>query len=641
MWSETRSRWSSLEPLEARVAPAALLVTNLKDSGDGSLRDALAEANSDPDFDEITFKAGLKGTIKLKAELGIYTEVSIDGGGKIKLNGQGKTRHFYIASQYDSYTGTTLTPEVTLSGLTLTKGRATEGGSIYIDAGEGSVTIKKSKLTGNRAQGIVDTRDYIYEPNARGGAIANVSGALLIEDSKLSKNSARGAKDGSAMGGAIFNGAAGTLELVSSVVSGNTATGGKGSNGLPGYRGYAGSEGYSPGEQGSEGGIGSYGYGGSVGGVASGGGIHSAGETTIQKSTISGNSAVGGDGGKGGKGGNGGRGGKGAPAYSYYGDRIPPGFGGNGGQGGDGGAGGDGGIGLGGGIAAEDLLTIESSTISGNTAKSGKAGVGGAGGAGGAPGKRGPNSVPDDPYDDPYYDYSGSFSMFSSHVQHSTISGSTSGDETKNHGERGYDDYYDDPKPGKAGKRGKKGPAGISPAALGGGIYAGSTSAFTGIQVTIAKNSADWGGGLLISAEGSLLSNSTIALNKAKRGGGLYVDENVLAVQVVSSVIGLNKAPRDADVGGGGGVAATFSLIQKTGNASISGSDNIFDVNPLLGKLKKNGGTTATILPKKNSPLIDSGSNPEGLTEDPRGEEREQGAQTDIGAVETTATAVV
>ena len=52
-------------------------VTNLKDSGSGSLRDAVSKSGRT----WIVFKRGLKGTIKLKSVLKVGSNTTIDGRG--------------------------------------------------------------------------------------------------------------------------------------------------------------------------------------------------------------------------------------------------------------------------------------------------------------------------------------------------------------------------------------------------------------------------------------------------------------------------------------------------------------------------------------------------------------------------------
>ena len=64
-------------------APATFVVTNLNDSGPGSLRQAILSANANsPAADTINFQAGLTGTITLTSgELAITDSVTINGPG--------------------------------------------------------------------------------------------------------------------------------------------------------------------------------------------------------------------------------------------------------------------------------------------------------------------------------------------------------------------------------------------------------------------------------------------------------------------------------------------------------------------------------------------------------------------------------
>ena len=86
----------------------------------------------------------------------------------------------------------------------------------------------------------------------------------------------------------------------------------------------------------------------------------------------------------------------------------------------------------------------------------------------------------------------------------------------------------------------------------------------------------------------------------------------------------------------GGTINATHSLIESnTDQINGTDSNNIKGVDPLLDPagLRNNGGPTQTIALQLNSPALDTGSNPNTLTTDQRGYQREIGA-IDIGAVE-------
>src|SRR6185369_13551213 len=106
--------------LAAPSADAATFnVTNLNDSGAGSLRQAVLDANAAAGADVITFQSGLSGTITLTTgELDLYDSVDIQGPGAATLavSGNNASRVFYI---YSTANGPI---DVTISGLTITGG---------------------------------------------------------------------------------------------------------------------------------------------------------------------------------------------------------------------------------------------------------------------------------------------------------------------------------------------------------------------------------------------------------------------------------------------------------------------------------------------------------------------------------------
>lgn len=57
---------NTIERLEDRIAPAVFLVTTLNDGGEGSLREAIADANAAPGKDTVLFAADLQGVITLQ-----------------------------------------------------------------------------------------------------------------------------------------------------------------------------------------------------------------------------------------------------------------------------------------------------------------------------------------------------------------------------------------------------------------------------------------------------------------------------------------------------------------------------------------------------------------------------------------------
>src|SRR5206468_5276214 len=74
-------------------------VTNLFDSGPGSLRAAIDDANAAPGAATINFAPGLKGTIVLGSALTITDDVTINGPGgqKVTVSGNGASRVFVVS----------------------------------------------------------------------------------------------------------------------------------------------------------------------------------------------------------------------------------------------------------------------------------------------------------------------------------------------------------------------------------------------------------------------------------------------------------------------------------------------------------------------------------------------------------------
>ena len=109
------------------VSPAALhaapfTVTNLNDSGAGSLRDAIAQANAAPGPDTITF--GVTGVISLIGSIVINDALTITGPGadKLFIDGNAFDRIFIIADPSPPARPAVSAPMdylVTISGMTL------------------------------------------------------------------------------------------------------------------------------------------------------------------------------------------------------------------------------------------------------------------------------------------------------------------------------------------------------------------------------------------------------------------------------------------------------------------------------------------------------------------------------------------
>jgi hypothetical protein len=201
-----------VRPLEDRALPSTFAVTNLLDSGPGSLRDEIQQANMNPGADTVVFKHGLNGTIPLTSgELLITDSVTINGLGadKISVSGGGTSRVLEVAASLD----------VSVSGLTITDGYAPDQGGGILNDGS-NLTLSADDLTQNVV--VESATNY-----GLGGAIQSLGGALTVTDCQITGNQALGAVTpgfGGGLGGGI-NIPAGTATISGCTISDNLAQG--------------------------------------------------------------------------------------------------------------------------------------------------------------------------------------------------------------------------------------------------------------------------------------------------------------------------------------------------------------------------------------------------------------------------------
>jgi hypothetical protein len=362
----------SVERLDERVVLSTFSVLNLADSGTGSLRAAILDANVNPGADLIRFApAARDGTITLTSgELSITDDLILDGPGvnRLTISGNDASRVFSVSGS---------ATDVEIRDLTIANGRAT---GTTVEGPFGPVTLGGGLLnTGARVvvSHVTMDNNQAVGPIAQGGAIATFAGAtLVVTHSTFTDNRAAGILHGS--GGAIGSDGGSVLVLDDSTFTGNQATAMLGAGPV-------------------------LIHGNAVGGAVK---ITGGSQATVSHTTFAGNLARGGngvDGGPGQKGGDGGFGVAGALENAYY-SLVGPSasstmtvayctflsnraLGGTGGTGGTGGAGGAGRGGVGGVISnAGSNLTISHSTFLGNQSLGGRGGNGGEGGNGGAGG---------------------------------------------------------------------------------------------------------------------------------------------------------------------------------------------------------------------------------------------------------------
>jgi hypothetical protein len=252
-----------LEALEDRALPSTLTVLNNLDSGAGSLRDAIAIAQSG---DTIVFAAGLDGrTITLTSdELAIKKSLDIEGpgAGLLAVSGNDTFRVFDISEGLS----------VTIVGLTITHGLGTGDLSDNSQGGGGAGGLLDGGSTVNLANDV-----FSYNRAEHGGAITNVAGSVLTAvNCSFLANRAVGTKgDFYVEGGAIWDtdhkGVGATDTLIGCTFLGNQALGQDGDS-LSG--------------------------GGGALAETNGGAIHTGGQSflTVEKCTFIGNQAIAGSG---------------------------------------------------------------------------------------------------------------------------------------------------------------------------------------------------------------------------------------------------------------------------------------------------------------------------------------------------------
>jgi predicted outer membrane repeat protein len=232
---------------------ATFTVTNLNDSGGGSLRQAVKDATANgAGSDDIVFASGLSGTIDIGTFNGdgLYpgSAMNIQGPGSGQITLRGTNGVGYVVYTGFDFAGATGNPgdPITISGLTITGGHASattfsdkgggiynkdaaltvsnsvitnnyaldDGGGIYTDTQAGSVTVVNSTISGNRASNGTDE-------NAYAGAIYSQDSPVTIRNSTVSGNTSGGD------GGAIYMSARDTtdpsLTLENSTIANNSS----------------------------------------------------------------------------------------------------------------------------------------------------------------------------------------------------------------------------------------------------------------------------------------------------------------------------------------------------------------------------------------------------------------------------------
>lgn len=189
------------------------VVSSLADSGSGTLRQAILDAESSPGLDKIVFN--VSGTITLApAPLSINKELIIDGHEVITISGGGEYAESFVINSG---------AKVTLENLKITDryiGVRNAGGSLFVNNSEiynhtigllqdsGITVINRSKIYGNHnyCQGVSGLGIY--------------SGSLVLNRTSVTDNDSGICDSGGGAGG-IDIGISGHVKIYRSIIAGN------------------------------------------------------------------------------------------------------------------------------------------------------------------------------------------------------------------------------------------------------------------------------------------------------------------------------------------------------------------------------------------------------------------------------------
>lgn len=130
------------------------------------------------------------------------------------------------------------------------------------------------------------------------------------------------------------------------------------------------------------------------------------------------------------------------------------------------------------------------------------------------------------------------------------------------------------------------------------------------------------------------LDNTTVTGNDASGiGGGAAIGAGTSAA-VRNSILAFNTA-NGLDDDAAGSFSLNYSLLRAPAGSSAGGTGNLATgLDPQLGTLGMNGGSSLTRLPAATSPVLNMGDPATAAGSDQRGLPRVAGGRVDLGAAE-------
>ncbi|WOO39965.1 right-handed parallel beta-helix repeat-containing protein [Rubellicoccus peritrichatus] len=217
--------WATGLPLAGNAA--VYNVINLLDSGAGSLRDAINQAEATPEADQINFQVG--GTLDVGSIFPtVTTEFSISSNGfNVILDGTSAANRAFTIDPGGNLSLSSFTLQNFASG-------ASSGGAINVNGGTFSVsgstfTDNVTDRTGgairigSNGSATINTSVFTNNDGLQGGAIAMSTGSLLLTNSQITNNTASLRLFGAAgLAGGISAFGAPNITIQNSDISNNT-----------------------------------------------------------------------------------------------------------------------------------------------------------------------------------------------------------------------------------------------------------------------------------------------------------------------------------------------------------------------------------------------------------------------------------